>query len=539
VLRCAVQVSAHEALYKLSRAEQVLKLEELTVEKAVAAGDLRRALGTLNYLKTIAGARTRVAAAATAAAGGDSKPGAGSQQAQQQQQDKPEDPRAAAAAAALQRAAAAGSHEEPTEVAAGAQQQQPQQPAPADAPAAAAAGGTAGVQGAADDAEEEKCPICFCAVAAAAAVMPCGHVLCCDCADGLAERIPAGTAAAHRYISCPSCRAHTHVSDVAYVNSEQSSKHAYVSTSSTMAAAGSSSALTAADAADLGGASTSAAAATAAAEYPFQSEQQLVLAGSYGTKIEAVVRRVLCVLQQDPTNKVLVFSSWADVLGIVSHALADNGILHAFAKDRKGLLAALERFKGCQVSSAELDAGGKGAPAAAAAAASSSGSRASSSTRLASAQGAGGSIGQQDSDQQQEEEELRGLDGMDLDADSSDAAGGDETQQQLEESPAGDSPAGRLTAAKAAAAAAGAGAPGAAAAAGPRVLLLLVSQGGLGLNLTEAQHVVLLEPLLDPALDVQAIGRVNRFGQTRTTHVHRWARRRHAVLASDPCLGRS
>lgn len=538
MLCCAVQVSAHEALYKLSRAEQVLKLEELTVEKAVVAGDLRRALGTLNYLKTIAGARTRVAAAATAAAGGDSKPGTGSQQAQQQQQDKPDDPRAAAAAAALQRAAAAGSHEaacqEPTQIAAAAQQQLPEQPASADT-SAAAAGGAAGTQGAADGAEEEKCPICFCAVAAAAAVLPCGHVLCCDCADGLAERIPAGTAAAHRYISCPSCRAHTHVSDVAYVNSEQSSKHAYVSTSSTMAAAGSTSALAAADGTDTGGAAAAAAAAVAGAEYPFQGEQQLVLAGSYGTKIEAVVRRVLCVLQQDPANKVLVFSSWADVLGIVSHALSDNGILHAFAKDRKGLLTALERFKGCQVSSAELAAGGEGGLAAAA---SSSGSRASSSTRVVSAQGAGGSSGssgQPDSEQQQEEE-LRGLDGMDLDADSSDAAGGDDTQQQQQHSkgsPADDSATGRLTAAKAAAAAAGAGVSAAAAAAGPRVLLLLVSQGGLGLNLTEAQHVVLLEPLLDPALDVQAIGRVNRFGQTRTTHVHRWAKHR---LASVLCV---
>jgi SNF2 family DNA or RNA helicase len=76
-------------------------------------------------------------------------------------------------------------------------------------------------------------------------------------------------------------------------------------------------------------------------------------------------------------------------------------------------------------------------------------------------------------------------------------------------------------AAAAAAAAAGAGSLTGAAASGPRVLLLLVSQGGLGLNLTEAQHVVLLEPLLDPALDVQAIGRVSRFGQTRDTHVHR------------------
>jgi E3 ubiquitin-protein ligase SHPRH len=268
------------------------------------------------------------------------------------------------------------------------------------------------------------------------------------------------------------------------------------------------------------------AAAAAAVEYPFQGEQQLVLAGSYGTKIEAVVRRVLFVLQQDPVGKVLVFSSWADVLDIVSHALSDNGVLHVSAKDRKGLLQALEKFKGCQVSSAEL-AGALPANAAAAAgkagpAGSSRGSRASSSTRL-SAQCASNS----GSEQQQE---FKGLDGMDVDEDSSDTAGGDAQQQQQQQqqwlssvTAATGAPVGDSSAANAAAAAAADAAGRVASAAGPRVLLLLVSQGGLGLNLTEAQHVVLLEPLLDPALDVQAIGRVSRFGQMRDTHVHRYA----------------
>lgn len=37
------------------------------------------------------------------------------------------------------------------------------------------------------------------------------------------------------------------------------------------------------------------------------------------------------------------------------------------------------------------------------------------------------------------------------------------------------------------------------------MLLLLLKQGGNGLNLTEAQHVVLVEPLLSPALEVHVI----------------------------------
>lgn len=43
---------------------------------------------------------------------------------------------------------------------------------------------------------------------------------------------------------------------------------------------------------------------------------------------------------------------------------------------------------------------------------------------------------------------------------------------------------------------------------GPWVLLMLVKRGGKGLNLVEATHVFMVEPLLNPALDAQAIGTV-------------------------------
>ena len=55
-----------------------------------------------------------------------------------------------------------------------------------------------------------------------------------------------------------------------------------------------------------------------------------------------------------------------------------------------------------------------------------------------------------------------------------------------------------------------------------RALLLPTRIGNNGLNITEAQHVIFLEPNVDASVERQAIGRVHRSGQTRTTYVHRF-----------------
>lgn len=51
-------------------------------------------------------------------------------------------------------------------------------------------------------------------------------------------------------------------------------------------------------------------------------------------------------------------------------------------------------------------------------------------------------------------------------------------------------------------------------------LLLPLRKAAAGLNLTEATHVILVEPSMDIRLEKQAIGRVHRIGQTQVTYVH-------------------
>lgn len=45
-------------------------------------------------------------------------------------------------------------------------------------------------------------------------------------------------------------------------------------------------------------------------------------------KIEAVARRILWIKSQDPNEKVLVFSSWNDVLDVLEHAFTANDITY-------------------------------------------------------------------------------------------------------------------------------------------------------------------------------------------------------------------
>lgn len=54
------------------------------------------------------------------------------------------------------------------------------------------------------------------------------------------------------------------------------------------------------------------------------------------------------------------------------------------------------------------------------------------------------------------------------------------------------------------------------------VFLISLKAGGVGLNLTEANHVFLCDPWWNPAIEQQAIDRVHRLGQTKPVTVTRY-----------------
>jgi E3 ubiquitin-protein ligase SHPRH len=260
-----------------------------------------------------------------------------------------------------------------------------------------------------DDAEKAfECPVCHedvdtSAAAASVAVLPCGHRQCVRCTDALVDRAPPPPPRHPKCFKCPTCRARVPSDEINYV-SAGASRVRY----ERWPAAGASANDDVMDA-QLG-----------TEREQLEGEASKVVRGSWGTKVEAVARRVLWLLDDarpgaDADARALVFSEWEDALRVVAAALRANGVdVEHPAGGGKKLRDAIERFKA--------------APALSASSASPP----------------------------------------------------------------------------------------------PRVLLMPLRRGANGLNLTEAQHVILLEPVLDPGAEAQAMKRVDRIGQTKPTCVHRF-----------------
>ena len=58
-----------------------------------------------------------------------------------------------------------------------------------------------------------------------------------------------------------------------------------------------------------------------------------------------MIRRIKHLLRKDASAKVLVFSSWQDVLELLCHALQTNDLPFAYARGRKSFDSAVADFK--------------------------------------------------------------------------------------------------------------------------------------------------------------------------------------------------
>jgi len=272
-----------------------------------------------------------------------------------------------------------------------------------------------------------ECPVCQedadgSTAAAELAVLPCGHKLCVSCTDALVSRAPPPPNSRHpKSFKCPTCRERTPADEINYVSSggARASVERFF-----LVKAPSDDAGDAPDAPDAPRTRWDMDASLGTEQEQLAFEASVVVKGSWGTKIEAVTRRALWLLDAnrngaDSATKILVFSEWEDALRVVAAALRANGVAVAHpGGGGKKLRDAVEAFAA---------------------------KRNENETKTGSA--------------------------ADLDA---------------------------------------------------RVLLMPLRRGANGLNLTSAQHVILLEPVMDPGAEAQAMKRVDRIGQTKPTFVHRF-----------------
>jgi E3 ubiquitin-protein ligase SHPRH len=113
-------------------------------------------------------------------------------------------------------------------------------------------------QGSDTNQEEELCPICTENLGNNKVVFYCGHTLCVDCTLAIMRN-------AKLTIKCPTCRTRVNLSELSYIMDKKDQKEEEV-------------------------------------------EEDIPVKGSYGTKIEAIVKTLIKISRKDPTAKSLIFS---------------------------------------------------------------------------------------------------------------------------------------------------------------------------------------------------------------------------------------
>ncbi|CAI5486071.1 unnamed protein product [Closterium sp. Naga37s-1] len=203
--------------------------------------------------------------------------------------------------------------------------------------------------------EEEMCVVCSELLTNKFSVFPCFHVLCRDCTQLLVVRassvrattsnITGSVAGSSREprVQCPMCRREALASEIRDV--EDSSRKNRAAFSRSPAA----SATAAAAAVDANPWLGKGAAAREGEEEMVPDkvqmyEKEMSLCTDYGTKLDAVTRRVLHILHSDASARIIVFSAWKDMLVLIAHCLHANGVPTASAFKPREVPSALERF---------------------------------------------------------------------------------------------------------------------------------------------------------------------------------------------------
>jgi E3 ubiquitin-protein ligase SHPRH len=135
------------------------------------------------------------------------------------------------------------------------------------------------------------CPIC-CETMTEKVILHCAHIYCYSCIKKLVKKRERGK------LKCPYCRQHTDITRICKV-----------AESSVSGPSGAASPIT-----------------TPRGAFPSAVDDTIQLAGSYGTKIEAVLKVCKSILKQNPDSKMLIFSQWDEVLDIAEQAFFDNTV---------------------------------------------------------------------------------------------------------------------------------------------------------------------------------------------------------------------